>query len=92
MQFLFFAFTIPAKFFGEDVDHLGEGVEGGLCVEEGETGATGDDVCGFLSVFVACGVTDFAIDNCEQEKFQSECTTTTAEKGLHGYSSARRTP
>lgn len=53
---------VPIQLLGHKVDDIGEGLEGSLGVQEGQTGAASDDIDSSLGVFVADGVTDFTVD------------------------------
>ncbi|GKT57296.1 hypothetical protein ColTof3_04635 [Colletotrichum tofieldiae] len=53
---------VPLQLLGHDVDDLGQGLERGLGVEEGEARATGQDVDGRLGVLVPHGVPHLAVD------------------------------
>ena len=55
---------------GHDVDYEREGGEGGVDVEEGESGASGEDVCGCESVFVVDCVRDLCVDDCIEVRLE----------------------
>lgn len=55
----------PAEFGGHDVGDAGEGLVSGAGVEEGETGAAGENVGGGDGVFVLDGIADLRFDDWE---------------------------
>jgi hypothetical protein len=54
--------TAPLELFSHDVYYLGEGFEGGLGIEKGQSHASSENINGRLGVLVSNSISNFAIN------------------------------